>query len=482
MFGTAARCGAGFARLAAIVLLPITAFAAPPDARAAESVPSPAPAFAGKAEPRGAGAVDLVARARFNRSPVAPGATLRFLAAFTNEGSASAPGASIRFQLPPGLTLSTAFGTGPGADLPVCSGSTLVVCAWSVPTDPGVLRRVELNLILDADASPDAEFEIQTTVESAAPDANIADNTVSSRLRALGAQSNLGLAASLPDGVVAGAPFVVRLDVSNAGPDPAPATSGALQLPPGTSFVSGECDASQVASIIEWNPGAIEVGATRRCDLVLTLDTAACAVTDIAVGAEGVNDDPVPGDNVALLGNATGNLVLDPSFELLDNTTWQEQSIVFPGDIVCSPVCGTGGGTVGPRTGTAFVWFGGTSNPETASVTQSVVIPPTARTLTFWNQLGVCGVGGELDSLRFLIDGVERWRESSASPRCAGVPYFEPVVVPLADFANGASHELRFQFSKSALFITNFALDDVSIGSAPVCALPPQIFDDGFED
>jgi uncharacterized repeat protein (TIGR01451 family) len=430
---------------------------------------------------KGGGAPDLVALARFQRGFAAPGSQVALSGAVINQGSTAAENVSMRLTLPPGLSFVSVTGSGPGGVTAACSGTQLVVCVWSGSTAPGVGLRLQAALTVNATALPDTAFAVDVSVESNTPDPAPANNSVTATVRTFGLQSDINLQASLPDGVVAGAPFPVRLVVANNGPD-ASSAAGTLQLPPGVSFVSGECGATLQGGTVRWQTGSLAAGGIRPCTLRLTLASAACSVADIAVSVVGVNHDPAPGNNVALLTNATVNLVGDPGFELQDNMTWGEESVVFPNDIICSAACGDGGGTAGPRTGTSFVWFGGTSNAETAAVTQSLTIPTSARTLTFWNMLGTCSPAGELDQLRLLIDGVERWRDDATATRCDDPPYHAPVVIPLGSFANGAAHGLRFAFSKAALGITNFSLDDVAIGTAPACSLPPLIFAHGFED
>lgn len=71
-------------------------------------------------------------------------------------------------------------------------------------------------------------------------------------------------------------------------------------------------------------------------------------------------------------------IVQDGSFEATTDI-WQEFSEVY-GYIICNAACG---GT-GARTGNQFVWFGGSSTPETAYVSQEVTLPSPDMELHFW--------------------------------------------------------------------------------------------------
>jgi PKD domain len=83
-------------------------------------------------------------------------------------------------------------------------------------------------------------------------------------------------------------------------------------------------------------------------------------------------------DDVAVVcpSSAFPNPVADPSFEAgTGSGTWTEASTQF-GSPICGPTAGCGGPpSVGPRTGAWWVWFGGATGVENASVSQNVTVP-----------------------------------------------------------------------------------------------------------
>ena len=78
----------------------------------------------------------------------------------------------------------------------------------------------------------------------------------------------------------------------------------------------------------------------------------------------------------------TTDHVRDGGFEATvagDSPYWTEADSVFG-----TPLCDASCGDVGPRTGEWWAWFGGTADPQTGSLTQSVTIPPGSATLSFY--------------------------------------------------------------------------------------------------
>jgi len=57
----------------------------------------------------------------------------------------------------------------------------------------------------------------------------------------------------------------------------------------------------------------------------------------------------------------SADVIQDGSFEAgTPNPFWSESSTAFGSPICSVGLCGSGGGTAGPRTGSYWVWFGGT--------------------------------------------------------------------------------------------------------------------------
>ena len=165
----------------------------------------------------------------------------------------------------------------------------------------------------------------------------------------------------------------------------------------------------------------------------------------------------------------TTDHVLDGGFEAAvnsDSPHWTEADSVF-GTPLCDAVCGG----VGPRSGDIWVWFGGTQNTQTASLTQSVTIPAGGATLSFY-----------------------LWRSSNATPKTATLTVkMDATVVhtftevedsgytlrtfDVSAFAGG-THTLSFSFDNPDVHSSpvNFHMDDVSLTSgAPVTTGTPTV-------
>jgi hypothetical protein len=160
-------------------------------------------------------------------------------------------------------------------------------------------------------------------------------------------------------------------------------------------------------------------------------------------------------------------LVGDGSFEAatgmtLNSPSWTEADSSF-GSPLCNAGCGTGGGTMVPRTGANFAWFGGASGTtQTGSLTQVVVIPRGTASLTFYFRRGTNMGGGVLS---VLLDGNSLFTANDTST----LTTYTAISRDLNAFANGLSHTLKFDYVDAAGGggITNMAVDDVSINATP---------------
>src|SRR5438876_1594799 len=79
---------------------------------------------------------------------------------------------------------------------------------------------------------------------------------------------------------------------------------------------------------------------------------------------------------------SSGNMLQDSSFEAstdnagtITNPFWNSSSTVFGSSLCNLAECGDGGGSSGPRSGSYWVWVGGTDGPDAATVTQVATIP-----------------------------------------------------------------------------------------------------------
>lgn len=166
------------------------------------------------------------------------------------------------------------------------------------------------------------------------------------------------------------------------------------------------------------------------------------------------------------VGCTGANLLLDPSLEATDpksfaNPNWTSTSTVF-GTALCDvAACGTALNTAGPRTGGFWAWLGGTAQAETTTLAQTVTMPAGGpHFLNF--HLWIGAVGGDAGTtLQIRVDGtvVETINEP-AVPEAA----YTRRTVNLAPFANGASHNIEFRYSKPLTkAASNFSIDDVTL-------------------
>lgn len=143
------------------------------------------------------------------------------------------------------------------------------------------------------------------------------------------------------------------------------------------------------------------------------------------------------------------------------NPVWASTSSNF-GTVFCSTgICPDDGSAPAPRTGTFYAWFGGFNGAESSSLSQTVSIPAgNPRHLNFF--LRSARSTAPLDAeLRVLIDGntVRTFAEPAATE-----PSYVARTVDLSAFANGAAHQLRFEYSTPAGGgVSNFLVDDISI-------------------
>jgi hypothetical protein len=160
-----------------------------------------------------------------------------------------------------------------------------------------------------------------------------------------------------------------------------------------------------------------------------------------------------------------GAIVQDGGFEAgSPNPAWTEASSNFGTPLCTVAGCGTGAGT-GPRSGTWWAWFGGTTALEEGSMTQSVTIPPGVATLVFYTEAPVCDSAGFLE---VTIDGTQVFQMTNTDASCGTVGYVQRTV-DISSYADGGAHALAFHsITQPGANVTNFFVDDVSIGVEPI--------------
>ena len=213
---------------------------------------------------------------------------------------------------------------------------------------------------------------------------------------------------------------------------------------------------------------------------------AAGANTIVTVSVNNLSNSLTPGtyhDTVTFTNTTNGNgnttrpillqvnincddIILDGSFEEgTPNPSWTETSTHYGTPLCTVASCGNGGGTVSPRTGSWWVWFGGVGEFEEGSVSQTITIPANnTATLQFhlWNGTSS---GNGVDNFKVLIDGSELFvMTEGAVPYTSG---YTEVTLDLTGYADGNPHTLSFQSTTTGPDITNFSLDDVSLTICP---------------
>jgi len=168
---------------------------------------------------------------------------------------------------------------------------------------------------------------------------------------------------------------------------------------------------------------------------------------------------------------AATNPIQDPSFEASAGSSayWGQSSTNF-GTPVCpstapSPTgCGNGGGTAGPHTGSAWVWFGGTTLNEYGIVSQSFTIPTSCTaTLQFYLWIGFAQSGSDAaDNFAVLIDLLGPPVFQANATQKNSYAAYTLVSVNLNAYANGSAHTLDLTSSTNGQIVT-FNVDDVSL-------------------
>ena len=184
-------------------------------------------------------------------------------------------------------------------------------------------------------------------------------------------------------------------------------------------------------------------------------------------------------DSIDVMALAGDNLIQDPSFEASYGTSvyWSQYSSNF-GSPLCpstapSPTgCGNGGGTVGPHSGSAWVWFGGVDfsdpdaiSPEYGLVSSQFVPFPMSCTITlqFYLWIGYAQPGSDTsDAFFVLVDLLGPPVFQVNATQAGSYPTYQLVTIDLSSYADGATHGIDF-VSITDGQVVNFNLDDISL-------------------
>jgi len=164
------------------------------------------------------------------------------------------------------------------------------------------------------------------------------------------------------------------------------------------------------------------------------------------------------------------NIIVDGGFEQGPGGGWVEDSLNFGTPLCDTSSCGTGGGT-GPHAGSWWAWFGGITDQEEASVSQTVTIPTGGTaTLSFYLEMSACD--DPIDYLEVTVDGTQVFTVNGGDAACGTVGYALKTI-DLSAYANNMPHTVVFHsesFGNSG-GVTNFFVDDVNleIGCPGLC-------------
>ncbi|QIG42747.1 hypothetical protein G5V58_08095 [Nocardioides anomalus] len=158
---------------------------------------------------------------------------------------------------------------------------------------------------------------------------------------------------------------------------------------------------------------------------------------------------------------ASGNPAVTPFWTAADS---------LAGTPVVTSSIYTPGSESAPRSGKAWVWFGGFPDAgHTGSVSQSVVLPAGgAVALTFWYRNS--DVSAPYDAqLLVQVDGrtVRTITESTVAD-----PAYTKQVVDLSAYADGTGHVLAFSYRNGGEGVTNMLVDDVSLSPVTGTRVP----------
>jgi hypothetical protein len=167
------------------------------------------------------------------------------------------------------------------------------------------------------------------------------------------------------------------------------------------------------------------------------------------------------------------DVIADGGFENggVPSTIWNNpQSSTNFGTPLCDEAtCGTAGGVSPPRTGLFWAWFGGIAAPETATLGQNVTIPSGgSATLNFWMRIGTVS-SPFTDVLNVRVDGavVQSYPEPSVAENA-----YTLRAINLNAFANGAMHNIEFEYIGPSANTGSYVVDDVSLVAGSTCGTP----------
>ncbi len=161
----------------------------------------------------------------------------------------------------------------------------------------------------------------------------------------------------------------------------------------------------------------------------------------------------------------SNDVMQDGSFEAgSPNPYWGEGGTTGYSPI-CDASCSTSGNPIA-NTGDWAVWFGGWSSNNTHWVTQSVTIPDSPATLSFWLHME----GNANGLLDVSIDGTTIVDFTQAD--APDYTDYTEVTVDVSAYADGNPHVLDFTGQETGTTGISFFVDDVVLAYATPCVAP----------
>ena len=165
-------------------------------------------------------------------------------------------------------------------------------------------------------------------------------------------------------------------------------------------------------------------------------------------------------------GATAANIIRDPSFEAAYNSTanWEQFSTNFGTPLCILADCGNGAGSAGPRSGSVWAWFGGTSAPmEQSGLAQLVTLPSCGATLKFYFWIGRATSGSDAnDYFKVSLNGNLQLFRSSATQK-SSYPSYKLVTVNIAPGSYTPGPNVLVFESVTTKQIVTFNLDDVTL-------------------
>jgi hypothetical protein len=195
-------------------------------------------------------------------------------------------------------------------------------------------------------------------------------------------------------------------------------------------------------------------------------------IDTMAMVGGGTCASPTPGATPTATATSTpcggANVIADGTFEAgTPWTAWTVQTSTNFGTPLCDITsCGTGGGASPPFAGNNWAWFGGVAAPETATAGQTVTIPSGgSASLTFQMRIGTVTTPFT-DVLNVRVDGTIV--QSYPEPAVAEADYTLRTI-SLNAFANGAPHQILFEYIGPSSGTGSYVVDDVSLIASGAC-------------